>query len=68
MPESLITTFEDDMMAFKYQINQKGNLIQISMGIDYNVSIVSPEYYETLKAFFGKMAEKQSEQVVLKKL
>jgi hypothetical protein len=68
MPESLITTFEDDMMAFKYQINQKGNLIQISMGVDYNVSVVSPEYYGTLKAFFGKMAEKQSEQIVLKKL
>lgn len=68
MPESLITTFEDDMMSFKYQINQKANLIQISMGIDYNVSVVSPQYYETLKAFFGKMAEKQSEQIVLKKL
>lgn len=68
LPESVILSFEEEMMGFKYQVSHTSNNIQIGMSIDYNVSIVSPTYYETLKAFFGKMAEKQSEQIVLKKL
>ena len=68
LPESVILSFEEEMMGFKYQVSHTSNNIQIGMSIDYNVSIVSPKYYETLKAFFGKMAEKQSEQIVLKKL
>ena len=58
----------DDFMNFKYQVSSQPKVIQIVVSIDKNVSVVSEEFYEHLKNFFGKMAEKQSEQIVLKKI
>ena len=68
LPESIHATLGDSSMGFKFQVTVVNNLVQVSMSIDYNQTVVEPENYETLKAFFGKMAEKQSEQIVLKKL
>jgi hypothetical protein len=68
LPESIQATFMDDFMSFKYQVSSQVKAIQIVVSIDKNVSIVSEDFYEHLKAFFGKMTEKQSEQIVLRKL
>ncbi|MDV7393617.1 DUF3858 domain-containing protein, partial [Arthrospira platensis SPKY1] len=67
LPESSIIKFENDMVNFKYHIVQRGQTIQISSSLDFNVPIIGPAYYATLKDFFAKVVEKMNEQIVLKK-
>lgn len=67
LPQSTIVTFEKDMVNFKFHIAQRGQTIQISSSLDFNVPIIGSNYYATLKDFFAKVVEKMNEQIVLKK-
>lgn len=67
LPQSASLAMEDNIGLFKYNITTAGNTIQLATVFDINFPTVSHEYYETLKAFFRRMNEKQNEKVVLVK-
>ncbi len=68
MPESIVLEFEENMLAYKYQLKRQGNSIQISQTFTINSSIIQSSLYSFVKVFFTKVVEKDNEQVVLKKI
>jgi len=68
VPSPLHLTMEDNIGSFKFLIANKENQIQVSTMLDINYANVSADYYASLKSFFAKVIEKQTEKIVLKKL
>ena len=68
VPENMAIGLPDGLGTFKYAIKQQGNQLQFSSSTDINASIIPPNYYAALKAFFDQIVVKQSENVVLAKL
>ena len=68
IPESKALIMPEDIGKFKYNIGATGNQIQLHYTFDVNKSIISSDYYDTLKKFFKEIVEKQTEKIVLKKL
>jgi hypothetical protein len=67
LPESLAIGLPEDLGVFKYQLKQAGNKITVISILQFNSAIIAPQYYQTLKDFYGKVVEKQSEKIVLVK-
>lgn len=69
-PESVQIVLPDNLGDFKYIVKATpdGKTIHITFQTEINQSIISPVYYEHLKAYFSKLIEKQSEQIVLTKV
>jgi hypothetical protein len=67
LPKSTAIVMEENIGSFKYNIGTTNNIIQIGVILDINAATLAPDYYATLKDFFNKMIEKQSEKIVLKK-
>lgn len=67
MPQSFSMSMEENIGSFKYNIQQQGNLIQLMVVIDMNYPLVPANYYDTMKNFFAKVVEKETEKIVLKK-
>ncbi|MCH4553166.1 DUF3857 domain-containing protein [Aestuariibaculum lutulentum] len=69
-PESVQMLLPDNLGAFKYIVKASpdGKTVHITFDTDINQSIIVPAYYEQLKAYFSKLIEKQSEQIVLIKV
>lgn len=65
LPESLAVGISNNLGVFKYQISNTGSKINVISIIQLNTSVISPNYYEELKAFYKKMIEKQTEKIVL---
>ncbi|WP_158844130.1 DUF3857 domain-containing protein [Algibacter sp. L1A34] len=68
LPEPIVLALPDHLGKFVYQINGKGNTIQLSVSYEINSAIVTPQYYEALKAYFAQMIEKENEQIVLSRI
>ena len=68
VPEPLSITIEENLIAFKYNIQKVGEAIQLTVTLDINQSIIPSDYYDGLKSFFKTIAEKQAEKVVLNKI
>ncbi|WP_034043242.1 transglutaminase domain-containing protein [Wocania ichthyoenteri] len=68
IPEGTALVLPDDLGMFKYILSQKGSTIQLLIDAKMNTSIISPLYYETLKAYFKQLIEKENEQIVLTKV
>ncbi|WP_159017899.1 DUF3857 domain-containing protein [Algibacter sp. L3A6] len=68
LPESGALELPDHLGKFVYQINGAGNTIQLSVLYEINDAIITPEYYESLKAYFAQMIEKENEQIVLSRI
>ncbi|XMO87511.1 DUF3857 domain-containing protein [Algibacter sp. AS12] len=68
LPESGVLELPDNLGKFVYQINGAGNKIQLSVSYEINSAIVTPQYYEALKAYFAQMIEKENEQIVLSRI
>jgi Transglutaminase-like superfamily/Domain of Unknown Function with PDB structure (DUF3857) len=68
MPAPLNLGTTDNISAFKYNIANIGNKIQVTITADINAAIVPTDYYVILKDFFQKMIDKQNEKIVLKKI
>lgn len=68
LPESEIMEFKNSDAKFTYMIKENGNFLQLNIILEMNSSFINPEDYKVFKDFFGKIIEKQSEQVVLKKV
>lgn len=68
MPQSIAMPFVDNLLNFKYTLSQNQNLITITAITDYNNSIILPDYYDDLKAFFAELIKRENEKIVLKKI
>ncbi|MDY0780769.1 DUF3857 domain-containing protein [Tenacibaculum sp. IB213877] len=67
IPETIAIGLPDDLGFFKFKAVQSGNKLSIHSLLQVNESIISPQYYQTLKEFYAKMVSKQSEKIVLVK-
>jgi len=66
-PESVAITMEENIGTFKYNIQARNNVLQLNVIMDINYAMVPHQYYLTLKDFFQKMIEKQTEKIILTK-
>jgi hypothetical protein len=67
VPTSANLKMDNNLGGFKYLVAQQNNQIQVVVTFEINEANISPVYYTTLKDFYQKMVEKQSEKIVLKK-
>lgn len=65
IPEPLAIALPDNLGVFKYQVIQSGNKIKTISSLEFNASIISPQYYSFLKDFYGKIVDKEKEKIVL---
>ncbi|HEU4791902.1 MAG TPA: transglutaminase domain-containing protein [Flavobacterium sp.] len=68
LPKSSQLSMENNIGSFKFISNASGNKIQLSITHQINASIVSSEYYSTLKEYYQGMIAKETEKIVLKKV
>jgi hypothetical protein len=67
LPETLAIGLPESIGFFKYQVSQKGNIISVMSILQFNNAVISPQYYQYLKDFYGQLVQKQSEKIVLVK-
>ncbi|MXN91050.1 DUF3857 domain-containing protein [Flavobacterium sp. Sd200] len=65
VPKATSIAMEQNAGSFKYTTNVSGNNIQLSVIYEINDAKFAPEFYNTLKDFFQKMADKHREKIVL---
>ena len=68
LPESGVYEFKNKEAKFAYVIVENGKFLQLNISLDMNTSLINSLDYEVFKKFFERIVEKQSEQVVLKKI
>ncbi|WP_033961120.1 DUF3857 domain-containing protein [Psychroserpens jangbogonensis] len=68
LPESVKYQFNGKDGEFTYLAKLNGNFIQFIVSLDLNKTLILPTEYEQFKEFYQLMIEKQTEQVVLKKI
>lgn len=68
MPASLSLIFKNNLLVYNFAMALVDNQIQISTGLDINVSLISSDDYEELKKFYTQVIKKQTEKIVLKKV
>ncbi len=68
LPEPMAIGMPNSMGNFKYEILDKGNMVQLKVTTAINEPVISADYYATLKEYFKKMIEKMNEKVVLSKV
>ncbi|GAB1857683.1 hypothetical protein MHTCC0001_25200 [Flavobacteriaceae bacterium MHTCC 0001] len=67
MPESKILQLSENLGAFTYKIKAVGQSVQLIIDSKINSALISPIYYDALKAYFSDLIETQNEQIVLTK-
>lgn len=67
IPASINLSMLDELGTFKFLTNVSGNIIQVAVQHQVNVSIIGADYYPMLKEYYQKMIEKMNEKIVLKK-
>ncbi|ULC59255.1 DUF3857 domain-containing protein [Flaviramulus sp. BrNp1-15] len=67
IPEVAVLALPDNLGTFKYNISQKGSVINLIITTEINESIISPLYYDALREYFKMFIEKENEQIVLSK-
>lgn len=68
LPKTINVEMEDKIATFKFNVNNTGNKIQLSVNFNINEPSVSAEYYDSLKRFFKEIINKENEKIVLKKV
>ncbi|RCW94083.1 transglutaminase domain-containing protein [Winogradskyella arenosi] len=68
LPNSEVIAFKDANVKFSYLVKQNGNFIQLKAQLDIVNPLILPSDYKDFKAFYGKIVEKQTEQIVLTKV
>lgn len=67
-PESIEVMVPGDIASFTYKVEEIGDLVKISGGINFKHSFVPASFYPELKYFFGLVTSKLQEPVILKKV
>lgn len=68
LPKSARVSLNDNQGMFQYLIQQTDNHIQLLCRTKLNRATFEAEDYETLRNFFAAVVQKESEQIVFKKL
>ncbi|TYP75877.1 DUF3857 domain-containing protein [Aquimarina intermedia] len=68
VPKPSAFKLPENMGKFIYRINKTGNQIQVLVSETLNTPFISADYYQVIKEFYNQIIEKESEQVVLKKI
>ncbi|WP_160114569.1 transglutaminase domain-containing protein [Aquimarina sp. AU474] len=67
-PDDMGLKLSDDIGSFMFRMKVVGNTIQISVKETLNVPLVMEQYYTELKTFYDLLIQKESDQIVLKKI
>lgn len=67
LPEAQTLTLPNNLGVFKFITKQTGNEIEVQSLLQFNSAIITPEYYQALKDFYGQVVAKQNEKIVLTK-
>lgn len=67
VPANTNIAMVDNIMSFKFMAGITGGKVQVICNFNTNVSFLSAEYYEDLKAFYNEVYLKMNEKIVLKK-
>ncbi|MBP0903094.1 DUF3857 domain-containing protein [Mariniflexile gromovii] len=67
-PTPVVLALPDNLGSFKYNLLASDTKIQLVIDVEINQSIISPIYYDALKAYFSSLVEKEAEQIVLTKV
>ena len=67
VPKSTRVNFNGEEGYFEYLVQKNENGIQLRSTLVLKKAYFDPEDYESLRAFFGYIVKKQSEQVVFKR-
>lgn len=65
LPETMAIGLPENIGVFKFQTSIIGSKISTICFLQFNSSIIGPQYYATLKDFYGQIVKKQSEKIVL---
>lgn len=68
LPKSTNISLLDNQMIFKYLIQNDGQRIQLVVKLDVNQASFLADDYESLKAFFQNIVDKENEKIVFKKI
>tara|TARA_R110001583_G_scaffold47553_5_gene148914 strand:- start:2019 stop:3998 length:1980 start_codon:yes stop_codon:yes gene_type:complete len=68
LPEPEAFMMPDNLGLFKYNITGNDKMIQLSVESEMNQSVITPLYYDALKAYFSQLVEKENEQIVLTRI
>ena len=68
IPASIAIALPDNLGVFKYQVTKGVDKIKTVSVLQFNASMVPPQYYTYLKDFYTKLVEKQTEKIVLIKI
>ncbi|MFD1063058.1 transglutaminase domain-containing protein [Winogradskyella litorisediminis] len=68
LPQSEVMKFKDGAVTYSFVAKQNGKFIQLSTEFDIKSPIIDSADYSVFKEFYGKVVEKQAEQIVLKKV
>ena len=68
MPKSEVLDFQNGASKFEYVAKENGKFLQFNIEFDISTSLIQPQDYEMFKKFFNSVIEKQTEQIVLKKV
>jgi len=67
MPKTEAFALPENLGVFKYNLSHNESTIQLVIETKINTPIIPSFYYDTLKAYFNKLIEKENEQIVLTK-
>ena len=67
VPEPIAIATGEGVATFRFNIDQQGGKLQISVTAEVNQMLVSAEFYPVIKDYFSKMTQKLKEKVVLKR-
>lgn len=68
LPQNAKSKFNETDGDFTYFVRQNGNMLQLTMSINLNKTLVLPTEYEAFKRFYQMVIDKQSDKVVLTKV
>ncbi|QLG44426.1 DUF3857 domain-containing protein [Costertonia aggregata] len=68
MPENTKVMLPENMGMFTYQIIEKTNMLQVVVDTKLNQAVIPVHGYASLKEFYKKIVEKETEKVVLSKI
>jgi hypothetical protein len=68
LPEHLEVNLKNGLASYKYDIQEMGDIVKVSVLRTLNRSLVGADSYQDLQAYFKMIVEKEAEKIVLKKI
>ena len=68
LPKSITIATPESIQVFSYKLAVQDNRILITATLENNRTLVSADFYESIKEFFQKVIDKQHEKIILKKI